>query len=143
MHVQDADKVRLAEEYEKEIQYKGHCCAVCGIRDVYMVSYLQKLKKYDPREELTKFGPFATLSNAMRHAINRHKLLEYGKHHRLPVIRWRWETTTKTHIPDDVYATEPSMWGYFCEGAPYIPIVNPVAQHTSVYTFVHITNRFP
>eukprot|EP01047_Picozoa_sp_COSAG01_P002785 COSAG01_NODE_76_length_28332_cov_298.876992_15_plen_2949_part_00 len=84
----------------------------------YMVSYLQKLKEYDPREELTKFGPFATLSNAMRHAINRQKILEYGKHHRLPVIRWRWETTTKTHIPDDVYATEPSLWGYFCEGAP-------------------------
>jgi hypothetical protein len=44
--------------------------------------------------------------------------VEWGKYHRLPVFRWRWKTATKTHIPDDVYETEPGMWGYFCEGVP-------------------------
>jgi hypothetical protein len=28
MHVQDADKVALAEEYEKQMEYSGQCCAV-------------------------------------------------------------------------------------------------------------------
>eukprot|EP01047_Picozoa_sp_COSAG01_P067595 COSAG01_NODE_9580_length_2402_cov_39.155884_1_plen_161_part_00 len=83
-----------------------------------MTAFLSKLRQFDPREELTRFGPFATLSNATRHAINQLKVVEYGRYHRLPVFRWRWGTATTTPVPDEVYDSEPSMWGYFCEGAP-------------------------
>jgi len=34
MHVQDEEKVALAEAYENSMQYEGNCCAVCGVRDV-------------------------------------------------------------------------------------------------------------
>ena len=34
MHVRDEEKIALAEEYEKQMEYKGQCCAVCGARDV-------------------------------------------------------------------------------------------------------------
>jgi hypothetical protein len=34
MHVRDEEKVALADQFETAMQYKGHCCAVCGIRDV-------------------------------------------------------------------------------------------------------------
>jgi hypothetical protein len=37
MYVRDADKVALADKYEKKMMYKGHCCAVCGVRDVDLV----------------------------------------------------------------------------------------------------------
>jgi hypothetical protein len=83
-----------------------------------LIPYLKQLPTFSAREELTRFGPFATLSNAMRHTVNQLKIAEYGRYHRLPVFRWRWKTATKTLIPDDVYATEPCLWGYFCEGAP-------------------------
>jgi hypothetical protein len=33
MYVHDAEKIALSEDYEAAMEYKGHCCAVCGIRD--------------------------------------------------------------------------------------------------------------
>eukprot|EP01047_Picozoa_sp_COSAG01_P031123 COSAG01_NODE_2196_length_8179_cov_17.030322_4_plen_1365_part_00 len=120
--------LRAAMRFDLTHNYRAHldpkfalclanlCAPTCD--ETSVVSYLKTLKKFNAREELTKFGPFATLSNAMRHSINRQKILEWGKHHRLPVFRWRWKVATAAHIPDDVYDTEPSLWGYFCEGAP-------------------------
>jgi hypothetical protein len=33
MHVTDAEKVQLADRYDRAMRYPGHCCAVCGARD--------------------------------------------------------------------------------------------------------------
>ena len=120
--------LRAARRYDLTHNYRAHEdpeFAKCLLNlcnpapnDASLVPYINGLKKFDASEDLTRFGPFATLSNAMRHSINRQKILEYGRYHRLPVFRWRWETASKVCIPDDVYATEPSLWGYFCEGAP-------------------------
>jgi hypothetical protein len=77
-----------------------------------VTAFLRKLRRFNPCEALTRFGLFATLSNATQQAINRLKILEYGRYHRLPVFQWWWTTP----VPADVYESEPSMWGYFCEG---------------------------
>jgi hypothetical protein len=122
--------LRGATRYDLTHNYRAHddpefakcllnlCSPASGVADASVVPYLRGLPKYDARDEITRFGPFATLSNAMRHAINQQKIREYGRLHRLPVFRWRWQSASRVHIPDDVYATEPSLWGYFCEGAP-------------------------
>jgi hypothetical protein len=122
------DVLRAAMRFDLTHNYRAHldpkfalclsnlCAPTCDATSV--VSYLKTLKPFNAEEELTKFGPFATLSNAMWHTINREQIRAYGKHHRLPVFRWRWKTATAAQIPDDVYDTEPSLWGYFCEGAP-------------------------
>ena len=33
MHVTDAEKLQLADDYDRAMRYPGHCCAVCGSRD--------------------------------------------------------------------------------------------------------------
>jgi hypothetical protein len=84
--------------------------------ETYVTEYLRRVTAFDPREARTRFGPFATLSNSVRHVINRAKVIEYGRLQKLPVFRWRWKSSTV--VPGDVYDSEPSLWGYFCEGAP-------------------------
>jgi hypothetical protein len=48
-------------------------CDICR----FLQLYLKTLKTFNAEEELTKFGPFATLSNAMRHTINREQIRAY------------------------------------------------------------------
>jgi hypothetical protein len=93
----------------------GLCQPTC---DTAVVSYLQGLRAFDPAEARWRFGPFATLSNDVRHLINCLKVKEFGRLHRLPVVRWRWATSTSTTVSEDIYEAEPGMWGYYCEGAP-------------------------
>eukprot|EP01047_Picozoa_sp_COSAG01_P083380 COSAG01_NODE_17420_length_1152_cov_9.816714_2_plen_121_part_00 len=84
---------------------RGVKCLQAGVAlppltsEASVTAFLGKLRRFDPREALTRFGPFATLSNATRQAINRLKILEYGRYHRLPVFRWRWTTALSTPVP--------------------------------------------
>ena len=119
--LRSATRFDLTHNYRAHLDPRFARCLVglCNpASDASVTGFLQKLRRFDPREARTRFGPFATLSNATRHAINMHKILEYGRLHRVPVFRWRWMTSMATRVPDDVYESEPSLWGYFCEGAP-------------------------
>jgi hypothetical protein len=84
---------------------------------------LDNIKLYDAAEQEYRFGPFVVLSNAERHCINRLKMIEYAKLHRVPIIRWR-RPIKGLEIGSELYEHEPALWGYFVEGAPVQIVVN-------------------
>ena len=76
-----------------------------------------------------RFAPIVVASHCERDALNVEQLKQFAKAFGLPIVRWKLELN-KSHEAllrglsererDLVYASEPALWAYFCEGVPVL-----------------------
>lgn len=103
---------------ERDPDFAAALDTLCNIdADASLAPVLDSVTLYDATDQQYQFGPFAVLSNVERQFINQHKLEEYAKFHRLPILRWKWPVPG-LDLDSELYEHEPGLWGYFVEGAP-------------------------
>jgi hypothetical protein len=80
-------------------------------------------------DESWRFAPVGVLSHVERDFGNAAQVSNFARAFDLPLIRWRLPLMPEARALleelsdedlDRLYAAEPALWGYFCEGAPLL-----------------------
>ena len=80
-------------------------------------------------DESWRFAPVGVLSHVERDFGNAAQVVNFARAFDLPLIRWRLPLMPEARALveelsdedlDRLYAAEPALWGYYCEGAPLL-----------------------
>jgi len=88
---------------------------------------LKRLHPVSPQEQSNPLWRFATrgvLSNRERMHLNKAMVLQWAQFHDVPLYKWRLpvQGSVAQNLTDEemeqLYQSEPGLWGYFCVGCP-------------------------
>ena len=88
-------------------------------------AFLRSLKSVSAadvrRDESWRFTPVGVLSHIERDTINYAQLDAFARAFDLPLVKWRLpmvDEIDNAELREELYQDEPTLWGYFVEGAP-------------------------